>query len=277
MEREQLQFNTNNGTINGIYVNAGDQSQLVVIANGHNGFYNYGMFPYIQQALHQSGISSIAFNYTHSGIIDDSDVFEDLEKYRKNCRRLEKEDLLAVLKHTTALSFQHHSSVFVLAHSMGGIATVFAAKEAEENRIPLNGLILLNALSTLNVRSQEVLEAWKTNKVWLIHNNRTHQDLPQGEEYLEETLASAGSGKWNPEPIVRSLKLPILVAHAPADESVPIWHGEALFEWSKANNPTTTFFSIPNASHTLNTKHPFEGTNPQLELFLEEVVRWVKG
>jgi pimeloyl-ACP methyl ester carboxylesterase len=247
----------------------------VVIANGHNGFYNYGMFPYIQQTLVENGISSVAFNYTHSGIVGENDFFEDLEKYGKNCRRLEKEDLLFVLQQVKN-SFPNHSSAFVLAHSMGGIATVFAAKEAAENGIKLDGAILLNCLSTLDVRSEEVMEKWKRDRVWLIRNNRTLQDLPQGEEYLEETIASSGAGGWNPEPVVRSLRIPLLVAHADTDESVPIWHGEKLVEWSTGNHPKTHFHSIKNGSHTLNTKHPFEGTNPILDGFLKTAIEWIR-
>lgn len=128
-------------------------------------------------------------------------------------------------------------------------------------------------LSTLNVRSQEVMENWQRNGVWLLRNNRTQQELPQGKEYLEETLAS--NGKWNLEPVVRSLTVPILVAHAENDESVPLWHGEALYSWCGRNHPATEWFVIPNGSHTLNTKHPFDGPTPQLETFLAHARQWI--
>jgi pimeloyl-ACP methyl ester carboxylesterase len=270
---QRLQFESPNGPIDAVYGNAGEGSPLVVIANGHNGFFSYGMFPYIRQSLRESGVSSIGFNYSHSGIVGDSDRFEDLEKYGKNCRRLEKEDLLFVLEQTTRPEFHSHSGVVVLAHSMGGIATVFAAREAANRGIVLKGLILLCCLSTLNVRSQEVMDNWKRNGVWILRNNRTQQDLPQGKEYLEETLAS--NGEWNLEPVVRSLKLPVLVAHSGHDESVPLRHGESLHGWCRDNNPNSEFFIIPNGSHTLNTKHPFEGPTPQLEAFLANAKRWI--
>ncbi|MES2556240.1 MAG: hypothetical protein V4604_08825 [Bacteroidota bacterium] len=276
MERKAFHFNSPNGQINGIYRDAGHETPLVVIANGHNGFYNYGMFPHIQQTLVENGISSVAFNYSHSGIVGENDFFEDLEKYGKNCRRLEKEDLLFILKQVRA-AFPNHSSITILAHSMGGIATVFAAKGAAEEGIKLDGAILLNCLSTLDVRSEEVMEKWKRDRVWLIRNNRTLQDLPQGEEYLEETIASRGTGSWNPEPVVRSLKIPLLIAHGDIDESVPVWHGERLFEWSAGNHIRTQFYSIKNGSHTLGTKHPFEGPNPVLDDFLQTTIKWIRN
>lgn len=263
MQEQKHVFESKNGPLDARYNNAGAGTPLVIIANGHNGFFNYGMFPFVRQYLAENGISTIGFNYSHSGIVGESDVFDDLERYRKNCRRLEKEDLLTVLR-IASDEFSQHPKVFILAHSMGGIATVFAAKEAAEKNIPLHGAILLNCLSTLNVRSESVIENWKKNGVWLLRNNRTLQDLPQGEEYLQETLASAGNGSWNPEPVVRSLRIPLLILHGNEDESVPVWHSEHLFAWSKDYHPDTRFELIPGATHTLNTKHPFEGATSQL-------------
>ena len=274
MQEEKYVFESKNGPLDARYSNAGAGTSLVVIANGHNGFFNYGMFPFIRSYLAENGISSIGFNYSHSGIVGESDVFDDLERYRKNCRRLEKEDLLTMLE-IVSEQFTQHPHVYLLAHSMGGIATVFAAKEAAEKGIPLHGAILLNCLSTLNVRSEAVLENWKRERVWLLRNNRTLQDLPQGEEYLEETLASAGNGPWNPEPIVRSLRIPLLILHGDEDESVPVWHSEQLYAWSKDNHPKTHFELIPGATHTLNTKHPFAGETPQLLVSLQQITNWL--
>lgn len=276
MLEEKHVFESSNGPLDARYCNAGAGTPLVVIANGHNGFFNYGMFPFIRKYLAGNGISSIGFNYSHSGIVGESDVFDDLERYGKNCRRLEKEDLFRVLEIVSA-QFTQHQQVYILAHSMGGIATVFAAKEAAEQKIPLHGAILLNCLSTLNVRSEAVLENWKRERVWLLRNNRTLQDLPQGEEYLEETLTSAGNGPWNPEPVVRSLQIPLLILHGDEDESVPVWHSEHLYAWSKGNHPETRFELIPGATHTLNTKHPFAGETPQLMDFLERTKAWISA
>ena len=156
------------------------------------------------------------------------------------------------------------------------LALTVSAKEAAENGIKLDSAILLNCLSTLDVRSEEVMEKWKRDRVWLIRNNRTLQDLPQGEEYLEETIASRGAGNWNPEPAVRSLRIPLLIAHADTDESVPSWHGEKLVEWSAGNHLRTHFHCIQNGSHTLNTKHPFEGPNPILDGFLQTAIEWIR-
>ena len=46
---------------------------------------------------------------------------------------------------------------------------------------------------------------------------------------------------------------------------IPEEHGRSLFEWVHPLNKNSFLKIIPGATHTYNTKHPFEGTTPQLE------------
>src|SRR6476619_7660133 len=96
MEKQKLFFEHPEGIVEGIYLNAGKNSNLVIIVNGHNGFYNYGMFPYIQEKLFSGGISSYSFNFSHGGVKGDSDYFEDLQGYEQNCMRLETADVVSI-------------------------------------------------------------------------------------------------------------------------------------------------------------------------------------
>jgi pimeloyl-ACP methyl ester carboxylesterase len=259
---------TINNSVEGKYADVGYSSPLVIIVNGHNGFYNYGMFPYIQQQLFDAGISSFSFNFSHGGVVGDSDIFEDLEGYEKNCIRLEVSDVLAALQHK---AFEKHPGYFLLAHSLGGVPAIFAGAGAEEI-LPLKGLILLNSVSTLNFWPPETIEEWKKTGVLYIKNNRTKQDLPMGKEFLQEILDS--DAKWNVEKMMARLTLPILVIHGDADESVPISHGRSLYE-SGAGNNDISFITIEGASHTFNTKHPFEGPSQQLDKMLSAVISWI--
>jgi hypothetical protein len=98
IKKEKITFEHKDGKVEGIYINAGSASPLVIIINGHNGFYNYGMFPYIQQKLFQNKISSYSFNFSHGVVIGDADFFEGLEKYEQNCMRLETEDVFCIMQ-----------------------------------------------------------------------------------------------------------------------------------------------------------------------------------
>lgn len=274
MSTTTVKWNYKNGLLEGLYQNAGAGTPLVIIANGHNGFYRYGMFPYIQEQLFNNGISSFSFNYSHGGIEGGNDVFTRLDLYEKNCIRLEKEDIISVLKNVRAGELGLHGPVFIFTHSLGGAPTVFAAKETAGTECAADGILLVSAVSQLNFWPQTIIEQWKQTGVYMMRNNRTKQDLPQGPEFLAEILAA--NGDWNVEQAVKGLMLPVCVLHAANDEAVPILHGENLFRWCRNNNPASYFESIPGAGHTFNTRHPFAGPTPELEQLITAAVKWIK-
>lgn len=114
----KLKFNFQHGAVEGIIKHSKTSDIMVIITNGHNGFYNYGMFPFIQETLLKHNISSFSYNFSHGGVIGDADRFEDLAKYEKNCMRLERLDFIQVHK-AIALKYPQ-AKIFHLAHSLGG-------------------------------------------------------------------------------------------------------------------------------------------------------------
>ena len=275
MESKLFQIDSPNGAVRGSFVSCGANSPIVLMACGHNGFYHFGMFPTIQQVFAEKGISSVAFNYTHCGISDDGDFFDDLESYKANCRRLEVEDLTFIAKEIgTNPIFHKPEQLFLFGHSMGGFSVMFASKSIQESGIKLSGIILLNSMRTLDVRTPEIMEEWKANGVYFRPNMRTKQDLPQGPEFLAETLASDTT--WNMQQVVEKLLTPCFVAHAVDDESVPFEHGRTIFSWVYKNNSQNAFLPIPNAGHTLNTTHPMKRDSEELQFFCGQVIDWMK-
>ena len=272
--KKKIIFQHDNGEVEGIYFSAGPASPLVIIVNGHNGFYNYGMFPYIQKELVENGISSYSFNFSHGGIVGDADYFEDLVKYEKNCVRLEIEDLLCILHNLHSGKFDEHSNIILLAHSLGGVPTIFGANKAVEVHISVDGIILISSVKTLNFWPPEMIKEWATAGVFYKKNNRTKQELPQGFEFLQEVLNS--DTKWNVEAVIKSLQIPTLIIHGENDEAIPVEHGETLFAWARENNSKAELKIIPHATHTYNTKHPFESASTEIKELLEIICEWVK-
>lgn len=275
MESEVFEIASPNGTLRGRKIIVSSSAPLVLLACGHNGFYHYGMFPTLQDGFAQQGISSVAFNYSHCGITDDGDVFNDLDAYSKNCRRLEAEDLVFMLQQIQQnSSFGSPKQTYLLGHSMGGFSAGFAAKMAEESGLHLSGLGFLCSLKTLDIRTKEVMDEWKKNGMYYRLNPRTNQNLPQGEEFLNETLLS--DTLWNLELALEQLDLPIFVAHAVDDESVPFEHGRSIFSWIYKNNSLNGFLPIPKAGHTLNTVHPVKRDSEELQFFIANFCSWIK-
>jgi len=274
MNTKKISLECANGIIDGIYISAGPDSPLVIIINGHNGFYNYGMFPYIQQTLYENNISSYSFNFSHGGVIGDADYFEDLEKYEANCMRLETEDLLCVLQNLHSGRFEPNSKVILLAHSLGGVPAIYGAKKAIEEKIKIFGIILVSTVKTLYFWPVEMIKEWATNGVYYKKNNRTKQELPQGFELLQEVMKS--ETEWNVERAIKSLQVPTIIIHGEHDEAVPVEHGKTIFAWIKETNPKSELKIIPGATHTYNTKHPFEGPSKELEELIKTSVDWIK-
>ena len=274
MNKEKLSFRHLNGIVEGIFFSSKEDAPLVIIINGHNGFYNYGMFPHIQESLALHGISSYSFNFSHGGIKGDSDYFDDLDMYEKNCMRLEVEDTMCVLHNISSEKLKNHSKIFLLAHSLGGVPAIFGASKAQDENITLTGIILISTVKELNFWPLEMLEEWKHDRVYFKKNNRTKQLLPQGEEFLNEVLQS--ESKWNVEAELKKLREPILIIHGENDEAVSVEHGRQKYKWIKDSNKNSSLKIIPGATHTFNTKHPFEETTPQLEEMIHEVVEFIK-
>ena len=266
----QLDFEEEQGKVEGVYYNAGKGTHLIIIINGHNGFYNYGMFPFIQRSLYQNNISSYSFNFSHGGVIGDKDVFDDLAKYQKNCMRLEIADVRAIMK---SHAFDNHKQFLLLAHSLGGVPAIFSTANFSKQRREITGLILVSSVSTLNFWPQSMLDEWKKLKVFYKINNRTKQALPQGEEFLTEILNHDST--WNVLNKVSSLQIPILIVHGEMDEAVPMIHAERLLMAAGENNSRVTKVIIAGATHTYNTVHPFVEPSSELLSLINQIVQWV--
>ena len=275
MNRKEISLTHENGVIDGIYLNTGINSPLVIIVNGHNGFYNYGMFPYLQETLALHNISSYSFNFSHGGIKGGADYFEDLINYEKNCMRLEVEDVMCVLYSLLQGKFEKHTGLYLLAHSLGGVPLIFSAKKALDENIIIDGIVLVSTVKQLNFWPEEMVNEWKQNKVYYKKNNRTKQMLPQGEEFLNEVLQS--NSKWNVGTEIKKLTQPILILHGENDEAIPGEHARSLFEWIQPVNKKSFLKIIPGATHTYNTKHPFEGTTAQLDEMINYVVMFIRS
>lgn len=76
---------------------------------------------------------------------------------------------------------------------------------------------------------------------------------------------------------IQSLDIPILIIHGANDEAVPVNHAEDLFSWIKDSNNNAQLKIIPDATHTFNTKHPFENTSKELDELLRTTIHWIKN
>lgn len=272
---EKISFAFQHGNIEAVYKNANNpNTPLVIITNGHNGFYNYGMFPYIQIKLADKGISSLSYNFSHGGIEGDSDYFTHLDLYEKNCMRLETADLTEITRHLSNSGIKSLTNkIVLLGHSMGSVPVIFAAKELLSEGYPICGLILLSPISTLDRWDEETMKLWETTGVRMIMNNRTKQDLPHGKEFLTEVREA--NGKWSIHKALKDVDTNLLLVHGDNDEAVLPGNSVDISRWNKEYGHNTTLKIIHNAGHTFNTRHPFTGPSIEVDQMITEISTWI--
>lgn len=274
--KNKISFKLQHGKVDGVYIKAiAPNAPLVIITNGHNGFYNYGMFPYIQETLALKGISSYSYNFSHGGVKEDSDYFSELDMYEKNSMRLETEDLYGVVKHLkqSEIEFSEKNALFLLTHSLGGVPTIFAAKKLLSEGYRISGIILISSIKTLDVWPKSMIEEWEKNGVSYLKNNRTKQDLPQGKEFYQEIKQA--HDKWSIHKTLEKVETNFLIIYGEKDEAVPPEHSITLNEWNKQYKHKSDIVAIANATHTFNTKHPFEDASPELNLMIDSISKWI--
>ena len=270
-------FTFSHGTVDGVYQKSNSEhSPLILITNGHNGFYNYGMFPYIQEQFGMNGISSFSYNFSHGGVKFDSDYFADLSLYEKNCMRLETLDLHETVKQIVNKrnEFNAYKGLYLMCHSMGSVPTLFAAKQLIAEGFKIDGIILISCVKSIALWPPAVMEEWEKTGVLLKKNNRTKQELPQGKEFLEEIKQA--DLKWNLKSALKGVNSDFLLLHGEKDEAVPLEHSVTMNNWNMEFGHNTRCKIIPNATHTYNTKHPFEKSTPELEELITEIITWIK-
>ena len=274
--KNKVSFDFKHGKVEGLYLSIeSGNAPLVIITNGQNGFYNYGMFPYIQEKLFESGIASYSYNFSHGGILGNSDYFSELDLYEKNCMRLETEDLCEIVKHLkeSEIKFTEKNKLIFFSHSMGSVPTIFGTKELLSKGYKVDGVILVSPVNSLDRWSEEIMEDWEKNGVRLVKNNRTKQELPQGKEFLEEVKEA--NGIWNIRNALKGANTNYLIIHGDNDEAVPVEQSIDLNNWNNEYKHNTTLKIIQNGTHTFNTKHPFEGPSKELDLMIRETLMWI--
>ncbi|HEV8149402.1 MAG TPA: hypothetical protein VGP61_04385, partial [Gemmatimonadales bacterium] len=130
-----------------------------------------------------------------------------------------------------------------------------------------------SAIATVRRWTQGELGRWRRDGFLSVLNTRTGEQLPLGPETLHDVEKHA-EGRLNIAAAAAELKVPWLLLHGAADESVPPSEGEALA--AAAPPATTRVVFLEGAGHTFGAVHPFAGMTPALERCFDESLRWLR-
>lgn len=200
----------------------------------------------ISRALVNHGFAVMRFDFT--GLGESEGRFSDTN-FTTNIQ-----DLLAASEH---LRKHHQAPNLLMGHSFGGAATLAAAKDIPECQAIIT---LATPSEPSNIFShfhnaREIIKAKGEMQVRI-----GDQDILLTRQFLEDV------DRYHLAACIRKLDKPLLVLHAPDDETVSVEHAKIIFK--QAPHPKN-FIALDGADHLL--------TNREDALFVADMIAaWVK-
>jgi dienelactone hydrolase len=250
---------------------AGQASRpAVVICHGFKGFKDWGFFPHLADRLARGGVTAVSFNFSSSGVGSDGDRFSEPERFGHGTFGNDLRDLEIVTQAlgsgalpgvTTA-----PSRVGLFGHSRGGgIAVLHAA-----GRGGIHALVTWSAIASASRWGPETLQQWRADGKLDVTNQRTGEVLPLYADALDELEADT-DGRLDIQAAADRLRVPWLIVHGEADESVSVREAQQLH---KANDERAELLLVRRGSHTFGARHPWAGSTPELDVAMDATVGW---
>ena len=232
----------------------GTPAGVVLIAHGFKGYKDYGMFPRIAEAMAERGLIAQRFNFSHSGMTNDTASFERPDLFEKDSWNKQVYDLRAVIEAHATCEVDGRLLPFVLfGHSRGGVSVLLTAgRFAGEDTVPQPaGVISASAPATCNSLNDEQAQSLLELGFLPSPSSRTGQELRIGRILLAEQLEQPV--EHDLLKIAGRITCPVLVLHGEADPTVPATCARQIAE---AVTGTPVVKIIPGADHVYNTPNP---------------------
>lgn len=243
----------------------GTPAGVVIIGHGFKGYKDYGMFPRIAEAMAERGLIAHRFNFSHSGMTNDTASFERPDLFEKDSWNKQVYDLRAVIEAHATQEVDGRLLPFVLfGHSRGGVSVLLTAgRYAGDDTVPQPaGVISASAPAACNSLTEEQAKALLEQGFLPSPSSRTGQDLRVGRIFLAEQLEQPD--EHDLLKIAGRITCPVLVIHGESDPTVPaVCAGQI----ADAVSGTPVVKIIPGADHVYNTPNPMPAdVEPSAEL-----------
>jgi alpha-beta hydrolase superfamily lysophospholipase len=238
----------------------------VIICHGFKGYAHWAFFPYLAQSLAEKGLTAITFDFSGSGIGADRETFTEADAFATNTFSREQEDLEVLVDYLRRRKIIT-PRFGLFGHSRGGASAIVytAATDSE-----VNALVTWAAISYVKRWTDEDALVWRRRGYAEITNSRTGQVMRLGTDLLDDVELHVKT-KLNIEAAAAKVKVPWLIVHGSADETVPVDEGERLHA---ASTRISTVRIIDGASHSFDAKHPLSVIPQNLETAVRETVNF---
>ena len=209
----------------------------VIVCHGFKGFAHWGFFPYLGRTLAENGLTAITFDFSGSGIGPDRESFTEPGAFAGNTLSREQDDLENLVDYAKRMKLITGKKFGLFGHSRGGGSAILFAAAPDSD---VSSLVTWAAISFPNRWSKEDVE-------------------------------QHGKTKLNIEAAAAKIKVPWLIVHGTADDTVPSTEAERLHALSSG---VSTLRLIKGANHGFDAKHPLTEVPPVLEKVVLETVKF---
>lgn len=238
---------------------------VVVGVHGFKGFRRWGFWPTIAETLSEAGFAVVTFDLSHNGVGAGGLEFDEPERFEANTWTREEEDLRAVLDAVRGGRLPESERMDtrrlgLVGHSRGGGLVVRHA--ADDPGVGAT-VALAPIASMLRFTPDQLAEGRERGFIPIV-NSRTGQVLRFGRDAIDELDRRTDLHDLATSYAAR-LATPLLVCHGTADPAVDPDDGRRL----AAAAADARFVPFEGADHVLGCRHPWAGSNPDFDRFLE--------
>lgn len=239
----------------------------VVVLHGFKGFKDWGMFPPFSERLARAGFTAVTPNLSGSGV-DDSGEFTLPERFGRNTYTAELEDTRSVVNALVRGELGvPPSTVGLVGHSRGGGVGVLLT--AEDLRI--RALVTWAAIAHVDRWPPDQRLEWRQQGKIDVRNARTGQVLPLYTDVLDDI--ERNSEHLDIEAAAERIRVPWLLIHGSADESVPFAEAELLRQAGSGGSPK--LLRVAQGGHTFGAVHPWQSSTPELDSVFDATIAWL--
>jgi alpha-beta hydrolase superfamily lysophospholipase len=253
-------------TIRGDIYPAETSIGAVILCHGFKGFAHWGFFPYLGQKLAENGLTAITFDFSGSGIGPDRDSFTDPGAFAGNTLSREQEDLENIVDYARRRNLIA-GKFGLFGHSRGGGTAILFTAATDSG---VASLVTWAAISYPNRWSKEDVITWRRQGYAEVTNSRTGQVMRLETDLLDD-VELHGQTKLNIQAAAGKIRVPWLIVHGTADETVPSSEAERLHALSPG---VSTLRLIKGANHGFDARHPLNEVPPVLEKVVLETVKF---
>ncbi len=249
----------------------GENRPAVVLCHGFKGFKDWGFFPKLADRLARAGFSAVSFNFAGSGIGPDGESFSEPERFGHATFSKDVDDIgllcRRLLDGELANNLPAPTKVGLFGHSRGGAMSVIYTAGVDH----VSALVTWSAIGSVARWPDDIVRQWRQDGKLDIPNARTGDILPLYTDLLDDIEAHK-HGKLDLLAGAGRIAVPWMILHGDADETVAVSEAEDLY--SATGDSRAVLQVVPEASHTMGSRHPWAGSTEELDFAMGETVGW---